>query len=404
MIQRMCAAMRGLMSEKKPRHDFREAIAAALAAAKHSYGAELLPKVTEGVCGAIDLIRSTVPADRLDQFDRQIRQRAEVSAATMFLNIDYPSRPNFEFYEQKSDRLARFHSVGAVRMDLGTFNTWPDKKAAALVSSDGLADFIRLDMQVAYRPDIAASVTALPFADSSIDLITSSSLLEHVPYPHDVLREAFRVLRPGGLLQIGVPFMFVEHPCPGDYLRFTGQFFTEVCAALGFTDVAVDQTSHSGAYSTVHQTIKSATVNEADPLARPTMVSHLVMTALSAILTGIDTSFHAFGASLYFNVEALATKPGEWKPRADTIDRTLPFVDRYRDLLICPMSGLPVRRRGNQLVSLDGVHAYKITDGVPEMVALHGFGSSMIRRASSEQQLKRWRRRAPWRLFVSHRG
>jgi ubiquinone/menaquinone biosynthesis C-methylase UbiE len=45
--------------------------------------------------------------------------------------------------------------------------------------------------------DVAASVTALPFRDNSIDCMSSNSLFEHVPCPHDILREAFRVLRAG---------------------------------------------------------------------------------------------------------------------------------------------------------------------------------------------------------------
>ena len=62
-------------------------------------------------------------------------------------------------------------------------------------------DIIRLDMNPAFPVDVAASVTALPFRDNSIDSISSNSLFEHVPHPHDILREAFRVLRAGGALR-----------------------------------------------------------------------------------------------------------------------------------------------------------------------------------------------------------
>jgi ubiquinone/menaquinone biosynthesis C-methylase UbiE len=46
---------------------------------------------------------------------------------------------------------------------------------------------------------------ALPFADASFDIVYSSNVLEHVNDPAKVLREAVRVLKPGGTLQIVCP-------------------------------------------------------------------------------------------------------------------------------------------------------------------------------------------------------
>ncbi len=46
---------------------------------------------------------------------------------------------------------------------------------------------------------------ALPFADESFDVVYSSNVLEHVLDPGKVLREAVRVLKPGGTLQIVCP-------------------------------------------------------------------------------------------------------------------------------------------------------------------------------------------------------
>lgn len=49
-------------------------------------------------------------------------------------------------------------------------------------------------------PSTRADATALPFRDSTFDAIVAAHVLDHLPDPALGLREAHRVLRPGGLL------------------------------------------------------------------------------------------------------------------------------------------------------------------------------------------------------------
>lgn len=46
------------------------------------------------------------------------------------------------------------------------------------------------------------SVYALPFADASFDVVHMHQVMQHLARPADAAREAFRVLRPGGLLAV----------------------------------------------------------------------------------------------------------------------------------------------------------------------------------------------------------
>jgi len=55
---------------------------------------------------------------------------------------------------------------------------------------------------------IEGKAEALPFDSDSFDFINMSELIEHVQDPEAVLRQAFKVLRPGGLIYVSVPNRF----------------------------------------------------------------------------------------------------------------------------------------------------------------------------------------------------
>lgn len=74
-------------------------------------------------------------------------------------------------------------------------------------------------------------ITRLDIADDEVDYILCSHVLEHVPDDHTAMCEFFRVLKPGGLAILQVPFSFViphtlEDPLVADEesrLRLYGQ-------------------------------------------------------------------------------------------------------------------------------------------------------------------------------------
>lgn len=90
--------------------------------------------------------------------------------------------------------------------------------------------------------DLVLDVRAMPsVADASYDAIFCSGVLEHVDDCHAAVRECARILRPGGLFLVGVPFQQRLHRAPQDFWRFTEHgvryllraFTIEALAAIG---------------------------------------------------------------------------------------------------------------------------------------------------------------------------
>src|SRR5207249_4367904 len=131
-----------------------------------------------------------------------------------------------------------------------------------VIQADGLAEFIRLDLDAGFHPDVVADVTALPFRSGSVDRVASNSLVEHVAHPQRILEETYRVLRPGGVMVVVMPFVWMLHGYPNDYVRLTPQYFERICRQIGVEQVTIDVESSGGLYNVLHNTAKMAAVSE----------------------------------------------------------------------------------------------------------------------------------------------
>jgi SAM-dependent methyltransferase len=80
----------------------------------------------------------------------------------------------------------------------------------------------------------------LPFEAESFDTILLTDVLEHIAEPQEVMREIARLMRPGGRLILGVPFLYRIHEEPHDYFRYTEFALRRFCEGNGLTIIELE--------------------------------------------------------------------------------------------------------------------------------------------------------------------
>ena len=92
------------------------------------------------------------------------------------------------------------------------------------------ARITRIDIDSTTEPDIVADAHDLyMLPDASADCVVCVCVLEHCRNPHQVVAELFRILKPGGCLFLGVPFLFPYHADPHDHWRITYTGIEHLC-------------------------------------------------------------------------------------------------------------------------------------------------------------------------------
>ena len=113
----------------------------------------------------------------------------------------------------------------------------------------GVESYTGLDMENPGHPHLTEEVDVfydgktLPFEANCFDYALASEVMEHVFEPDLILGELHRVLKPGGLVLLSVPFAWNEHEMPYDYARYSQGGFTALLERNGFEVVRSSKTN-----------------------------------------------------------------------------------------------------------------------------------------------------------------
>ncbi len=111
------------------------------------------------------------------------------------------------------------------------------------------ATVVCVDIAAAPGVDLVADAHDLHMvASDSVDFVTTISVLEHVRHPQQVVREIHRILKPGGIVYVNVPFIFPYHADPDDFYRFSFRGIDILCEDFE----RIDSGFNRGPASTMH--------------------------------------------------------------------------------------------------------------------------------------------------------
>jgi len=97
---------------------------------------------------------------------------------------------------------------------------------------DNYKGFTNIDLGIYDPVHVVADLKRVPFADETVELIVSNSVLEHIYDYNSVINEAFRILKKGGYFYLSVPNVCLRHhkyyyhrwTTPGLHRLFEGRF------------------------------------------------------------------------------------------------------------------------------------------------------------------------------------
>jgi SAM-dependent methyltransferase len=92
--------------------------------------------------------------------------------------------------------------------------------------------YVGTDFRQGAGVDVVLDLHHIDLPDASVGTVLLLETLEHVEYPHEAMKELFRVMKPDGVIIMSSAMNFIIHDYPNDYWRFTPEAFRSLLKAF----------------------------------------------------------------------------------------------------------------------------------------------------------------------------
>ncbi|WP_373511812.1 methyltransferase domain-containing protein [Persicitalea sp.] len=136
-----------------------------------------------------------------------------------------------------------------------------------LLQNSAITEYIGVDWpdapyHVSTPPDVYWDGKSLPFADSTADTCLATEVFEHLPNGVKVASEVHRILKPGGVFYLTVPFFWPFHEVPYDEYRYTPFSLSRILQEAGFNADDIHVGATGGWLATLAQVLAQVVVME----------------------------------------------------------------------------------------------------------------------------------------------
>jgi SAM-dependent methyltransferase len=135
-------------------------------------------------------------------------------------------------------------------LDIGCGNKPYEEMFKGIATGYIGCDVVQSDLK---KVDVICEATKIPLPDSSFDTVLSTQVIEHVEDHQALVREAFRLLKPGGYFIVSGPMYWHLHEEPYDFFRFTKHGFKYILENNGFSVLEI--LSNGGKWALMGQVI-----------------------------------------------------------------------------------------------------------------------------------------------------
>jgi SAM-dependent methyltransferase len=192
------------------------------------------------------------------------------------------------------------HACGRM-LDLGCGNKPYEKMFAGRVSEHLGCDIVQSNER---RVDVICPATEIPLTDGSFDTVLCTQVIEHVADHQGLLSEAYRLLKPGGVLIVSAPMYWPLHEEPYDFFRFTRHGLRHLLEKIGFTELEI--TNNGGKWALCGLVLIQTFVTTR--FASLFLTRKVVIPAINRLFAALDRKFPNAGNPINYVVVARKTQ------------------------------------------------------------------------------------------------